>query len=69
MLKELHPRSLVTITYFNKDKKLKVGYGVIISRDTILTAAHHIYDRKAGCEYEDFKIYFEKDGDATKEYL
>lgn len=44
------------------------GSGVLISKDTVLTAAQNIFDKGLQTEYTDFKIYIGANG-VAQEYL
>lgn len=46
-LDELLHRSIGALTFLNKNKKLNAGSGTLISRNTILTCAHNIFDLKS----------------------
>lgn len=43
-LNELLHRSIGALTFLNKNKRLIAGTGALISKDTILTCAHNIFD-------------------------
>ena len=46
----------------NKYRQIKAGSGVLISRDTVLTAAHNIFDPICNAENSGFKFYLGANG-------
>ena len=54
------------LTFLNKDKQLRVGSGVLISRDAVLTAAENIFDQGCNVENSGFKFYLGADGVAEE---
>ena len=62
LLKYVLHRSIGALTFINKYKQPRAGSGVLITRDTLLTAAHNIFDRQENWENEDFKFYIGADG-------
>lgn len=48
------------------NKKFNSGSGVLISRDTVLTAAQNIFNRELKAENTDFKIYVGASGVAEE---
>lgn len=64
--KETLHRSVGVLTFLNKQNKLEMGSGVIISRDVVLTSAHHIFERLTNSENREFKFYLGEDGEAEK---
>ena len=65
-LKEVLHRSVGALTFLNRNKQFKAGSGVLISRDTILTAAHNIFDQMCRVENSGFKFYLGADGVAEE---
>jgi V8-like Glu-specific endopeptidase len=45
-LKYVLHRSIVAITFLNKQKSMLTGSGVLISPNLVLTAAQNIYDKR-----------------------
>ena len=45
LLKQIEYRSNVAIVFTNKAKISMAGSGIMISKDTVLTAAHNIFDK------------------------
>lgn len=54
------------MVFRTKYNETKAGSGVLISRDTILTAAHNIYERSLPAENKNFKFYIGADGVAEE---
>jgi V8-like Glu-specific endopeptidase len=61
-MRSVQHRSIGALTYFNKNKQLECGNGVLISNNLILTTAHKIYDKMHGCENTKFKFYVGANG-------
>ena len=68
MQKELLHRSIGTLTYYDEHNNIHFGSATLISRDTLLTAAHHIYNKKYGSYNSKFKFYLAADGVGDKFY-
>ena len=45
VLKQLLHRSIGALTFLNRNKKLTMGNGTLISPDLVLTVAHNVYAR------------------------
>ena len=60
-------RSICGIMYLHKNKIVKCGSGILLSKNIVLTAALNCFDKKINSEHTNFKIYFgEKDGMTSK---
>lgn len=57
---------MVALTFLDANKKFNSGSGVLISRDTVLTAAQNIFNRELKAENTDFKIYVGASGVAEE---
>lgn len=67
-LKDILHRSLGALTFLSRHRIPGSGSGVLISEDTILTAAHNIFDRKLKADNIGFKFYIGADGEAEEYY-
>lgn len=59
---------MVALTFEDANNNINTGSGVLISTNTVLTAAHNLFNKKLNAENKDFKIYIGANGIGDEYY-